>query len=1131
MGIKLSTNFDIGAPVPVDSKLVINTKAELTTINENIWPEGYLTICLEDKQLYIFNKNNTVDAETGKFRKVAADVDTSLFEKKAQGFMTLEQYNALKDAGNIIEDVDYYIEDTTEDGEANKAINVSYDNANTTLSAVNVQEALTELDAKKQDIVHYTVMPDPNTLEVDAIIQYIGITNEQYKEGRFYKVVEVDGTKSYTVVDTCANEYELKSEPMTQLEYDALEQLGEVDPNKSYYIEDGLVKDIPTDASTIAYNNAVSGLNTSNVQGAIDLLQSEKQPKGHYALKSQIPDTSNFVTKAVSNLINYYSKQQTYTKEEVQALLTNFSTLKMKIVDTLPSSGIETNVIYLIKDTGIDSYTQYAYINDVWATLGTTTVDLSNYYTKDESDNNFITESELNTALVDYVKSADLSVIAEQVSFDNADNGFTANNVQDALEELKTSKQDALNADQLSVLDSGITADKVAQIQDNTDGLATTLQFKTTDVADADELYTENGLYIVNTSTVANLPTAENSMGYCLEVIRYEAADASLIVQIAYRGRPTDEHPLYMRRKFAGAWTNWVGIASINDEAVNAYTTLSSEKINAIAAQLQANIDAKASIDDSATVLTSTWSSNKISKELGSKTYTTLAQLGLDASANLNDVITAMPKGSSFLVEAISFTDYQTIFPYEEENDRSSRVYVTKGEYTSNTHAVWFRKDGTKYAIANNASASNEIVSWNAVLTQKSDPYACATYKVLNGTEDLFTLAPGHYASANVNTAYNYPVTDADVTAHIYVIGTLNDPANNKGYRIILYFDNKNRMYRINERWGNFAVNGWVDMSPEIVYTDLTGDLEGKTTVLDLVNALLTKYRALSPKKPVRFVSGEITKTTLTDLPRSNGLLQITVSGYDVVDVSFAGAALGFKTMHYGFMNRIRGEDLFSSLFWELVDTPITELTDLGLDGSATIQDIMDAMTIGQHCIINTSRFDDKTEVDNIEYGKVEIRRLSSGMWSLWLEDVLHGNVVAHGTCSASKFAGWHYFATHGTDVALTTLTPSDGITAPTGLTIADGSKIDYCVKNGVCYVHIALKTTSITAKVNSWTTIAVLPKSMLERVGAMNCEYNSVSACMPIKVHTNGTLAIMYRGDTSSTLDWWGYSFSYPVV
>ena len=106
---------------------------------------------------------------------------------------------------------------------------------------------------------------------------------------------------------------------------------------------------------------------------------------------------------------------------------------------------------------------------------------------------------------------------------------------------------------------------------------------------------------------------------------------------------------------------------------------------------------------------------------------------------------------------------------------------------------------------------------------------------------------------------------------------------------------------------------------------------------------------------------------------------------------------------------------------------PITELTDLGLDGSATIQNVMDKMSIGQHCIINTTRFDDKTQVGNIEYGKVEIRRLSSGMWSLWLEDVLHGNVVAHGTCSAGKFAGWHYFATKSTYNSIAELNRAKG--------------------------------------------------------------------------------------------------------
>ena len=193
----------------------------------------------------------------------------------------------------------------------------------------------------------------------------------------------------------------------------------------------------------------------------------------------------------------------------------------------------------------------------------------------------------------------------------------------------------------------------------------------------------------------------------------------------------------------------------------------------------------------------------------------------------------------------------------------------------------------------------------------------------------------------------------------------------------------------------------------EILLTSLSGNLAGITTVLDLVNALVTEYRALSPKKPIRFISGEITKTTLTDLPTTYGLLQIAVFGYDLVEVSFAGSSFGFKTMYYGFVNRTSSETLFSSLFWEMVDTPITELTDLGLDSTTfTIQNTMDKLSVGQHCIINTYYLTDRTEVMNIAYGKLEIRRLTSTMWSLWLEDVINGGVYV-GKCVSSQFGGW----------------------------------------------------------------------------------------------------------------------------
>ena len=115
--------------------------------------------------------------------------------------------------------------------------------------------------------------------------------------------------------------------------------------------------------------------------------------------------------------------------------------------------------------------------------------------------------------------------------------------------------------------------------------------------------------------------------------------------------------------------------------------------------------------------------------------------------------------------------------------------------------------------------------------------------------------------------------------------------------------------------WNEYAIKN------EIFHTSLSGNLAGITTVLDLVNALLTEYRALSSKKPIKFVSGEITKTTLTDLPVSYGLLQITVSGWDVVEVRLAHSSNGFKSMYYGFLNRISGQESISSITWEKVTT------------------------------------------------------------------------------------------------------------------------------------------------------------------------------------------------------------------
>lgn len=102
---------------------------------------------------------------------------------------------------------------------------------------------------------------------------------------------------------------------------------------------------------------------------------------------SEFNNDENFIKNTVDNLIHYYNKADTYTQTEVNNLIANIQKLTSQIVTELPTENIDTSVIYLIKQEETNSYMQYMYINNAWAELGTTQVDLSNYYNKSEIDN------------------------------------------------------------------------------------------------------------------------------------------------------------------------------------------------------------------------------------------------------------------------------------------------------------------------------------------------------------------------------------------------------------------------------------------------------------------------------------------------------------------------------------------------------------------------------------------------------------------------------------------------------------------------------------------------------------------------------------------------------------------------
>lgn len=113
---------------------------------------------------------------------------------------------------------------------------------------------------------------------------------------------------------------------------------------------------------------------------------------------SELTNDSGYITVNVDNLVNYYLKTETYSQAEVDEIVGKLNRLTTEIVTALPTENISTTTIYLIKVDETSNYTQHMYIGDAWADLGSTTIDLSGYVSKQQ----------LTTTLADYVKSTDL---------------------------------------------------------------------------------------------------------------------------------------------------------------------------------------------------------------------------------------------------------------------------------------------------------------------------------------------------------------------------------------------------------------------------------------------------------------------------------------------------------------------------------------------------------------------------------------------------------------------------------------------------------------------------------------------------------------------------------------------------
>ena len=166
-------------------------------------------------------------------------------------------------------------------------------------------------------------------------------------------------------------------------------------------------------AITTALNTALADYSTTS-QVSVLISTAVAAALGNFYNKSQVDALiADFITKSVNDLTYYYLKSETYTQAEVQQLIAAVKQFRYQTAATLPTATAQTmGIIYLIPSTNPatqnvkDEFITVESTNDqdetvyAWEQIGSTTVDLSGYYTSSQTDNAI--SAALTAALADY---------------------------------------------------------------------------------------------------------------------------------------------------------------------------------------------------------------------------------------------------------------------------------------------------------------------------------------------------------------------------------------------------------------------------------------------------------------------------------------------------------------------------------------------------------------------------------------------------------------------------------------------------------------------------------------------------------------------------------------------------------
>ena len=162
----------------------------------------------------------------------------------------------------------------------------------------------------------------------------------------------------------------------------------------SVFDENGNKIEIPALRGKSAYEYAKANGYTGSEADFAEEINPENIKSDIPTKTSELTNDSNYITKAVTDLTNYYLKSETYTQDEINALVSAIPKFSIEVVTSLPTANISNTTVYLVKSSDETSnlYDEYIYVNNAWEHLGSQTIDVSNKMDKvtGGTTNNFI---------------------------------------------------------------------------------------------------------------------------------------------------------------------------------------------------------------------------------------------------------------------------------------------------------------------------------------------------------------------------------------------------------------------------------------------------------------------------------------------------------------------------------------------------------------------------------------------------------------------------------------------------------------------------------------------------------------------------------------------------------------------